>query len=163
MTSKTYLALAFISGMTACSAPADQKADETRMMETVSVDSLRSIFVDGWNRHDSSAIMNTLAPEAIVMNDSLIHQGTADIAANWVSGGVKVLSNIQTTSLVQESDESIAYDGGTYTLDLNIPGGPVLKEKGNYTMTWKKQQDGSWRLTMVHIEDITRMPDVSGE
>ena len=126
-----------------------------------SPDSLLMVFTDGWNRRDSSAIMGTFAPDAIVMNDSLIHKGTSEIAENWVSGGVKVLSNIQTTSLVQESGGSIAYGGGTYTLDLSIPNGPVLKEKGNYTLTWKKQQDGRWLLTMVHIEDVTRMPDVS--
>lgn len=104
--------------------------------------------------------MNTIAGNAIVMNDSIIYSGHSAIAANWVSSGVRVLSNIKTTSLIKDSDNKIAYDGGTYTLDLAPPGGPLLKEKGNYNLVWTKQADGSWKLTLIHIEDVTRMPDV---
>jgi ketosteroid isomerase-like protein len=126
----------------------------------VNVDSLNAVFLAGWNTRDSAAIMSTLAPDAIVMNDSLIHRGTDAIAKNWVSGGVKVLSNIRTRSVLKNTSHSLAFDGGTYTLDLTIPGGPVLKERGNYSLIWAKQNDGRWLLTLVHIEDVTRLPDV---
>lgn len=128
--------------------------------QLVNVDSLTQEFLNGWNNKDSLAIINTFADNAIVMNDSLIHKGVKEIGKNWVSGGVKVLSNIQVTSLVQESNESIAYDGGTYSLDLLPPGGPLLKERGNYSLIWSKQSSGNWKMTLVHIEDITRMPDI---
>ncbi len=126
----------------------------------VNVDSLTSTFLAGWNNHDSAAIMKTIAVNAIVMNDSLIHNGHLAIANNWVSGGVKVLSNIKTSSVIKDSDNKIAYDGGTYTSDLTPPGGPVFKEKGNYNLVWTKQQAGDWKLTLIHIEDVTRMPDI---
>lgn len=126
----------------------------------VKVDSLTAAFLAGWNNKDSSAIMNTIAENAIVMNDSLIHSGHPAIANNWISGGVKILSNIKTLSVIKDSDNKIAYEGGTYTLDLTTPGGPVLKEKGNYNLVWTKQQTGDWKLTLIHIEDITRMPDI---
>lgn len=124
------------------------------------VDSLTSTFLAGWNNKDSAAIMQTIADNAIVMNDSSIHSGHSAIANNWVSGGVKVLSNIKTSSVIKDSDNKIAYDGGTYTLNLTPPGGPVLKEKGNYNLVWTKQANGDWKLTLIHIEDITRMPDI---
>ena len=136
----------------------DQNIQSTT--HTVSVDSLMQEFLNGWNDRDSLVIMNTLADNAIVMNDSLIHKGAADISKNWVSGGTKVLSNIQVNSLVKEVNESIAYDGGTYSLDLTPPGRPLLKEKGNYSIIWSKQSNESWKITLVHIEDITRMPDI---
>ena len=126
----------------------------------VSVDSLNAVFLAGWNNKDSAAIVNTLAANAIVMNDSLIHRGINEIASQWVSGGVKVLSNIKTVSLVKEANETIAFDGGTYSLDLTIPDGPILKEKGNYSLVWSKVNEKDWKLVLVHIEDITRMPDV---
>ena len=126
----------------------------------VSVDSLNVVFLAGWNNKDSAAIVNTLAVNAIVMNDSLIHRGINEIASQWVSGGVKVLSNIKTVSLVKEANETIAFDGGTYSLDLTIPDGPILKEKGNYSLVWSKVNEKDWKLVLVHIEDITRMPDV---
>ncbi|MDH4057401.1 MAG: hypothetical protein OEU76_01485, partial [Cyclobacteriaceae bacterium] len=69
-------------------------------------------------------------------------------------------SNIKTVSLVKEANETIAFDGGTYSLDLTIPDGPILKEKGNYSLVWSKVNEKDWKLVLVHIEDITRMPDV---
>ncbi|HEY5825123.1 MAG TPA: DUF4440 domain-containing protein [Cyclobacteriaceae bacterium] len=126
----------------------------------VSVDSLNAVFLAGWNNKDSAAAVSIIADDAIVMNDSLIHKGINEIANNWISGGLKVISNIKTISSIKGANESIAYDGGTYSLDLTIPGGPVLKEKGNYSLVWKKTDLNEWKLTLIHIEDITRMPDI---
>jgi ketosteroid isomerase-like protein len=138
----------------------NQTTEKSASTLPVNIDSLTATFLAGWNNKDSSAIMKTIADNAIVMNDSLIHNGRSAIANNWISGGVKVLSNIKTSSVIKDSDNKIAYDGGTYTLDLTPPGGPVLKEKGNYNLVWTKQQNGEWKLTLIHIEDITRMPDI---
>jgi len=138
----------------------NQAPDKTTSTTPINIDSLTATFVAGWNNKDSAAIMATIAENAIVMNDSLIHNGHSAIADKWVSGGVKMLSNIQTSSLMKDNDARIAYNGGTYTLDLTPPGGPVLKEKGNYNLVWTKQQNGDWKLTFIHIEDVTRMPDI---
>ncbi len=138
----------------------NQATEKNASTTAVNVDSLTAIFLAGWNNKDSAAIMKTIADNAIVMNDTLIHNGLSAIANNWISGGVKVLSNIKTSSVIKDNDNKIAYDGGTYTLDLTPPGGPVLKEKGNYNLVWTKQQNGDWKLTLIHIEDITRMPDI---
>ena len=138
----------------------DQTSEHNSSAPSANVDSLTSIFIAGWNGRDSAAIMRSIAKNCVVMNDSLIHNGESAIANNWVSGGVKVLSNIHTSSVIKDGDNKIAYDAGTYTLDLTPPGGPVLKEKGNYSLIWTKQQDSNWKLTLIHIEDITRMPDV---
>lgn len=138
----------------------NQTSEKSTSATPVNVDSLTTTFLAGWNNKDSAAIMKTIADDAIVMNDSLIHNGHSAIAANWISGGVKVLSNIKTSSVIKDSDNRIAYNGGTYTLDLTPPGGPVLKEKGNYNLVWTRQQDGEWKLRLIHIEDVTRMPDI---
>ena len=138
----------------------NQPTNKSTETVSVNVDSLTSTFIACWNNKDSAAIMNTIAENVIFMNDSLIHNGHKAIADRWVSGGVKVLSNIKTVSVIKNNDNHLAYDGGTYSLDLTPPGGPVLKEKGNYSLVWTKQQEGNWKLTLVHIEDITRMPDI---
>lgn len=151
--------LLFIAVLVLC-VSCKQPTEKTSTIPAVNVDSLTAIFLAGWNTKDSAAIVKTIADNAIVMNDSLIHNGQMAIANNWISGGVKVLSNIKTTSLMKDSDTKIAYDGGTYSLDLTPPGGPVLKEKGNYNLVWTKQENGEWKLTLIHIEDITRMPDI---
>ena len=152
------LTLCFV--MISCNHQADKNQADHISATSVNVDSLNAVFLAGWNNKDSAAIMNTLAANAIVMNDAIIHNGTDSIAKNWISGGVKVLSNIKTNSSIQKGDENLAYDAGTYSLDLTPPGGPVLKEKGNYTLVWTKQENGYWLLTLVHIEDVTRLPDI---
>ena len=138
----------------------NQTSEKNKVTPSVNVDSLTANFLAGWNNKDSAAIINTIADNAIVMNDSLIHNGRKTIADNWISGGVKVLSNIKTSSVIKNSDQLLAYNGGTYTSDLTPPGGPLLKEKGNYSLVWTKQENGEWKLTLIHIEDITRMPDI---
>jgi ketosteroid isomerase-like protein len=151
-----FLCLAIIS----CNQETSKETDYENQLAEVNVDSLRSVFLAGWNNKDSTAIMNTIAENAVVMNDSLIHSGTHAISKNWVSGGVKVLSNIKTNSSISDGNGNIAYDGGTYSLDLTPPGGPVLKERGNYSLVWARQKNGEWRLILVHIEDVTRLPDI---
>jgi len=143
-----------------CNQQADKIQSHNGLNNTVNVDSLNAVFCAGWNNKDSAAIMNTIAEDAIVMNDAVIHIGKDSIAKNWISGGVKVLSNIKTNSSIQKGSEDLAYDAGTYSLDLTPPGGPVLKEKGNYSMVWTKQDNNQWLLTLIHIEDVTRLPDI---
>lgn len=137
-----------------------KESDNKETDPSVNVDSLLAVFVSGWNNKDSVAIMQTIADNAVVMNDSLIHTGINSIANNWISGGVKVISNIKTISSTQDRSCNVAYASGTYSLDLTPPGGPVLKEKGNYSLVWTKQDNGEWKLTLIHIEDVTRLPDI---
>lgn len=144
-------------GIVGCSQQREKHVDAARV---VNVDSLSTIFLQAWNTADSAAVMNTIAANAVVMNDSMIHRGTDAIATRWISGGVKVISNIRTVSLTRDGIGEIAYDAGTYTLNLAPPGGPVLKEHGNYTLVWKKQNDGEWKLVLIHIEDVSRLPDI---
>ncbi|MEO6682698.1 MAG: nuclear transport factor 2 family protein [Ginsengibacter sp.] len=149
-----FLALATIIS---CNTTTQNSPAET----SVNVDSLTALFIDGWNNKDSAGIMKIIADNAVVMNDSLIHQGHGEIANNWISGGVKVISNVESSTLIQDSDNKLAYYGGTYSLDLTIPGSPILKEKGNYNLIWTKQDSGDWKITFIHIEDISRMPDIN--
>lgn len=157
---KDLLPLLAIVLLFSCNSNNTKVPEHSSITSNVNVDSLNAVFLAGWNNKDSAAIMSTLAQDAVVMNDSLIHTGTEAIAGKWVSGGIKVLSNIRTNSVVKNTSDKLAYDGGTYTLDLTIPNGPVLKEKGNYSLVWTRQDDGRWLLTLVHIEDVTRMPDI---
>lgn len=157
---KNLFLLMLCVAMISCNQQADKNQVDQISNTSVNVDSLNVVFLAGWNNRDSAAIMKTIAENTIVMNDALIHNGKDSIAKNWISGGVKVLSNINTVSMIRKGSGNLAYDAGTYSLDLTIPDGPVLKEKGNYSMVWTKQENGEWLLTLVHIEDVTRLPDI---
>ncbi len=147
--------LLFIT-ITSCETKVKTIVEPEKAKTAINVDSLNNEFLAGWNNQDSTAVMNTMAENAILINDTLIFKGKRNIA-NWVSGGVKVLSNIQSEILIDGTSGEIAYNSGTYTLDLTIPGSPVLKEKGNYSLVWTKQENEEW---LIHIEDVSRLPDV---
>ncbi|MHC1775026.1 MAG: DUF4440 domain-containing protein [Lentimicrobium sp.] len=155
---KNSILFSFIVLLFGCSQTNMENGDAGHPLNPVDVDSLNAVFLAGWNNHDSSAIMNNFADYAVVFNDSLLHKGKKEIAGRWVSGGVKVLGNIKTFTALHNTNGNIAYDAGTYTLDITLPH-VVLKEKGNYSIVWEKQND-AWKVTMVHIEDVTQMPDV---
>ena len=121
----------------------------------VNVDSLTAQFVAGWNNKDSTAIIKLIAGNAVLLNDSLVYRGHSEIASNWISGGVKVVSNLKTSPISKESDNRIAYSAGTYTHDLTLPGGPVYKINGNYNFAWTKQANDDWKISFIHIEDLT--------
>lgn len=128
----------------------DNDVNDTNISE------LTDKYIVAWNSKDSAAIINFFDDNAIVMNDSSIFRGKQEIA-KWVGGGVKVLSNIKTNSIKNNSNNNIAYDAGTYSLTITLPD-LVLNEKGNYTSAWDK--NGNWKITFFHIEDVTKSPDI---
>ncbi len=127
----------------------------------VNVDSLTANFLQGLNDKDSIAIIKTIAKNAVVMQQSIILNGDEAIAKNWIRDGVSSISNIKTASLITGSDNKIAYDAGTYSLDLVSGGKGFLEEKGNYNLIWTKQYNGEWKLTFVHLEDLSQMQVVA--
>jgi ketosteroid isomerase-like protein len=117
----------------------------------INIDSLTATFNAGWNNKDSAAIMKTIADNAILRHGSSIYKGHSAIANKWVSDGVKFISNLTTSSLMKDSDDKIAYDGGTFTHNISIPGQPLHKTEGNYNFVWIKQQNGEWKLKFIHV------------
>src|SRR5688572_9721514 len=113
---KNLLILIGCLSIASCNQRSDKNQDGSNHNKLVNVDSLNAVFVASWNDKDSVAAVNIIADNAIVMNDTLIHNGINEIAKNWISGGIKVISNIKAVSLIKEANESMAYDGGTYTL-----------------------------------------------
>ena len=117
----------------------------------INIDSLTATFNDGWNNKDSAAIMKNIAENAILRQGSSIYKGHSAIANKWVSDGVKFISDLRTSSLMKDNDGKIAYDGGTFTHNIMIPGQPLHKTEGNYNFVWTKQQNGEWKLKFIHV------------
>jgi ketosteroid isomerase-like protein len=149
---KIIVAFIALIGLLSCAS----KSDSNTPTAPVNLDSLASAFNAGWNNKDSGAISKAIADDAILMTDSLVYRGLPEISKNWISGGVRVVSNLKTSPIIQDSDLEIAYSAGTYKHDLTLPGAGVFKINGNYNFAWKKQTDGAWRLTFIHLEDLSR-------
>jgi uncharacterized protein (TIGR02246 family) len=44
------------------------------------------------------------------------------------------------------SSGDMAYEIGTYTIDMSMPGMGEIKDNGKYVTIWQKQSDGSWKV-----------------
>ena len=45
------------------------------------------------------------------------------------------------------SDGDLAYEIGTYKVNMTIPGMPnTMDDNGKYLTVWQKQDDGSWKM-----------------
>ncbi len=44
------------------------------------------------------------------------------------------------------SSGDLAYEIGTYTIDMSMPGMDAWKDNGKYLTVWQKQSDGSWKI-----------------
>jgi ketosteroid isomerase-like protein len=44
------------------------------------------------------------------------------------------------------SSGDLAYEVGTYTIDMTIPEMGSMKDNGKYLTVWEKQDDGSWKV-----------------
>ena len=148
---KTLITTLAIAALVSCS----DRSATTNSAVPLDVDSLTAHFLAGWNNKDSAAISSSISENAILLTDSVVHRGLAEIGENWISGGVKVVSNLKTSSLIKDSDINIAYAAGTYTHDLTTPGGEVFKINGNYSFAWTRQANGECKLKFIHIEALT--------
>jgi ketosteroid isomerase-like protein len=59
--------------------------------------------------------------------------------------GVKMNDMTLTTMDVWSSGD-MAYEIGTYTIDISIPQMGNMTDRGKYLTVWEKQSDGSWKV-----------------
>ena len=58
------------------------------------------------------------------------------------------MSNVRFTIDEVEGAGDLAYARGTYEMDVAVPGAPApVHDKGKFIEIWKKQSDGSWKVT----------------
>jgi ketosteroid isomerase-like protein len=134
----------------ACQAPADTQpaglaeADRTAITEAVST----SLALANTQPVDYAAYMSAYyAPDAMMMPpNGPIVQGRDAIATFMQSFGTLTSLSFEVQELEGAGD--MAWSRGAYTLMFRPPGDTVtITDRGKYLEIWKKQSDGSWRVT----------------
>jgi hypothetical protein len=145
-TMKNLLPLAvFVLLLAACS----KKAPVTTV---VSVDSLINNWNAGWNQHDSAAVRKMFDKYPVVIDDNLVIKDLAGIAAQWIHPNIRAVSNLKTVQLQGWANDGKAGYLGTYTFDRAGAG----KFEGIVSMSWKKTEDGPWKITNVHLHSFKK-------
>lgn len=60
-----------------------------------------------------------------------------------------------------EGSPTMAYARGTYAITITMPGTPPMPDRGKFVEIWKKQPDGSWKITIdIFNSDMPIPPPV---
>lgn len=119
------------------------------------VDSLVKNWSNSWNNHDSAAVKNLFAPDALLIDDNLIADNETKISDKWIGPNINVVSNFKTAQLqVWSTGENAGYTG-TYEFDVIVKDTIVDHSKGAFTLNWKKPVNGNWKITTATIHSFT--------
>ncbi|QDK78375.1 nuclear transport factor 2 family protein [Spirosoma sp. KCTC 42546] len=127
--------------------------------DTVNIQDLNRQFINAWNDKDSTKIISLLADDAHFLQGNTHFKGKAEVADKWVTETLPTLTDLKTNVVSSESDNHIAYEAGTFSVDvlpLN-PKDPHAFGEGNYILLWKKGADNTWKLSYAQLEDLPVM------
>lgn len=143
--------LVFLAFMAGCT-----KTNENTTNDTNSVSELNKQFISAWNSKDSEKVISFLAEDVQFLQGEAHYKGKTEVADKWVKATVATISDLKTYATSSGSGEQLAYEGGTFSVDV-LPAGPNEPHatgEGNFILLWKKGSDGSWKLSYAQLEDL---------
>jgi uncharacterized protein (TIGR02246 family) len=115
----------------------------------LAIDAGNARFLKSLEAGDAKAFAALFAPDGIELEsgDSGVTKGRAAIEAAEAASAkdAKIVGgSIHTTDVYV--DGAVAYETGTYTFDVVLPGKPAHAAVGRYFEVWEKQPDGNWLI-----------------
>ena len=105
---------------------------------------------------DEAGLRALLADDVQFLQGATHFTGKDEVTNKWVTPTISTIANLKTTSTSSAASGDLAYEAGTFTVDVL----PTATEKtvgngtGNYVFVWKKASDGSWKMSLAHLEDL---------
>lgn len=123
--------------------------------ETKAVRAVEHAYVEAWEANDSSAVMETLAPDAVLVPDGMepIRGDSAIRAFWWPDDGSETRVTRYTTTIEEVGGQGpYAYMSGQGRLAFDWREGPEAEwQSFTSPSVWlalvRRQPDGSWRMT----------------
>ncbi len=129
--------------------------------DAAKIKAVNEAYVSAWLKNDSTAVMKTLAPNAV-----LIPQGSRAIEGMkaikqfwWPSGGKTIVKAFTITTEEVGGEGEVAYIRGAFTLSFTYEDGSNKLERtnnGNYLMIMKRQTGSDWRISHRMWGDLPR-------
>jgi uncharacterized protein (TIGR02246 family) len=123
---------------------------ETLANVKVAIDRGNAQWSEGWAKRDADLVASIFAEDGVqLLGSGNFIKGREEImkrqkaAMLGADPGVKVT----VTTLNVWLDGDTAYETGTYKYEYTVKGTPG-KDEGRYVTIWKRQKNGSWKLTM---------------
>lgn len=156
---KFYLSLFCAAALlTSCSgnSPTPPAAGDSASPATASVADLNQQFISAWNSKDASKAASMLADDAQFLQGETHFSGKAEVTNKWITPTINTISGLKTSVVSSGTDASLAYEAGTFSVDvLPAPGATTTGiGEGNFLFLWKKSSDGNWKLSYAQLEDL---------
>jgi uncharacterized protein (TIGR02246 family) len=114
------------------------------------IDKGNAMWIDGWFKGDAEMVSSLFADDGVQLaGNGKMFKGRKEIAEHLkaamqgVDPGVKV--TVITTKVWLDGD--VAYETGKYKYEYTKKG-TAGADEGRYVTIWKRQKDGSWKLSM---------------
>jgi ketosteroid isomerase-like protein len=103
-------------------------------------------FAEAVNRGDWETIGSFYADDAVMMAPNAeVARGSATIRQAWSAfGAMRPRLTLATDRVVQSCD--MAYETGTYQLQLSPAGSAPIQDRGKYVTVWQRIPGGQWKL-----------------
>jgi ketosteroid isomerase-like protein len=120
----------------------------------VSSKELNQSFDQAWNSHDSTKLFSLLADDVQMLSGKIHFDGKTEVMNKFIRRNLPVTGNLKTTVISTGEDNGIAYEAGTFSLDVSPPNTKAFVDKGNYNFVWKKGADENWKVSCINMEDL---------
>ena len=132
-----------------CAKKVDLEAERAALLQT-DVDWAASLAAKNTEKFTSyfTADATVMAPHLPIL------VGIADVR-RWATGSMAIPGfsvTWQATSAEVAASGDIGYTLGTFVFQATMPDGSTLTDPGKYTTIWKKQADGSWKVSGYFIK-----------
>lgn len=121
--------------------------------ETLNTDSLVGLWIKAWNAKDTAALSGMIGEKALLINDGMKLNGRDSIMAKWIKVGLPVVNNMNCDIAGTSSCCCCLSASGFYKIDVGEKD-KVVKATGSFTFIWKKQEDKSWKMELIHIATL---------
>ncbi|WP_133273924.1 YybH family protein [Hymenobacter radiodurans] len=122
----------------------------------VNAQTLNQQFISAWNSKNAIQLDTLFADDVHFLQGEAHFQGKSEVSNRWVRETMGTISNLRTNVVSSGTDAQIAYEAGTYSVDVepSTPGTPMGEGEGNFILLWKKNPKGSWKLSYAQLEGL---------
>jgi ketosteroid isomerase-like protein len=124
--------------------------------EPANVQALNQEFIRAWNNKETDKVIGLLAEDVQFLQGNVRFNGKSEVSQKWVRETITSLSDLKTNVVSSGTDATIAYEAGTFSVDVlpEQPQQPHGIGEGNFTLLWKKGTDDTWKLSYAQLEDL---------
>ena len=124
--------------------------------ESVNVQTMNQQFIQAWNNKETDKVVGYLDDNVQFLQGATRFSGKNEVADKWVRSTMPTISNLKTSATSSAADTQLAYEAGTYSVDVlpAAPGEPSGTGAGNFMLLWKKGADDSWKLSYAQLEGL---------